>query len=332
MRRSVTIVFFVFGVLSVKAQQPFFSQFYNASYTVNPAFTGTAYGYVRAGLNYKSYFNDFEQFQTTAGHVDLSLLENDRNPDYAGVGMAIIHDQSGKAITNTKAMLSFAYHNAYGRSRNEFIAFGMQAGIDNTNVDFTGLTTQNQWVNGIGFDPGLANGENIESDNSTVVDFSAGFMWYKFLNNGASFNAGVSVYHLGRPGREFLGQKNPIERRLSVHGSARLPLTEVVNFAPSLFYFFQGDEHTINPGGAIEFSLREESYFSLGVWARNLDVFIGAIQVEYANFILGASYDLLLSSISDETRNGGFELSMSYLIKRTYKKRARIKSLRRPGL
>ena len=102
--------------------------------------------------------------------------------------------------------------------------------------------------------------------------------------------------------------------------------------SPSLFYFFQGDEHTINLGGAIEFSLREESYFSLGVWARNLDVFIGAIQVEYANFILGASYDLLLSSISDETRNGGFELSMSYLIKRTYKKRARIKSLRRPGL
>ena len=191
---------------------------------------------------------------------------------------------------------------------------------------FPQLTTQNQWVNGRGFDPGLGTGEALQGDNSTVPDFSAGLMWYKFLRNGTSFNLGFSVYHLGKPKRDFLGQENPIERRLSVHGSARFPLSQRVNLAPSGFYFYQGREHTVNLGSSIEFSLKDESYVSFGMWMRNLDVFIGAIQIEYSNFMVGASYDILLSSLADLSRNGGFELSMSYLIRRSYKKRARVNS------
>ena len=137
MKRRIAISILFFSLSIANAQEPFFSQFYNASYAVNPAFTGTAHGYVRAGVNFKSYFNDFEQFRTSAAYTDLSLLENDRNPDYAGVGAVLIHDQAGKAISNTRAILAFAYHNAFGRDQNEFLAFGMQAGIDNTNVDFS---------------------------------------------------------------------------------------------------------------------------------------------------------------------------------------------------
>ncbi|MEM7108285.1 MAG: PorP/SprF family type IX secretion system membrane protein [Bacteroidota bacterium] len=322
----LTIVFILVSIFSSKAQEPFFSQFYNAPYLVNPAFTGTAHGYVRVGANYKSYFNEFDEFNTSALYADLSLFENDRNPDYGGVGISIIHDQAGKAITNTKAMMAFAYHNAFGRDQNEFIAFGMQAGINNTNVDFSGLSTQNQWVNGLGFDPGLSSGEAIQGDNSTVLDLNAGFMWYKFLRNGNSFNLGVSAYHLSRPKRDFLGQENPVERRLSLHSSARFTMSQTVNLAPSILYWYQGGSHTVNPGASFEFSLKDESYISVGAWVRNLDVIIGAVQVEYENLMLAASYDLLLSSIADQTRNGGFELSMSYLIKRTYKKRARVNS------
>lgn len=329
MIKRLTTLLLISFVCSANAQEPFFSQFYNAPYLVNPAFTGTAHGYMRVGVNYKSYFNEFEEFNTSAVYADLSLLENDRNPDYGGVGISIVHDQAGKAITNTKAMMAFAYHNAFGRERNEFIAFGMQAGVDNTNVDFSGLSTQNQWVNGLGFNPSLSSGEAVQGDNSTVLDLSAGFLWYKFLRNGNSFNVGLSAYHLSAPKRDFLGQENPIERRLSLHGSARLALSQTMNLAPSILYWYQGGDHTVNPGASFEFTLKNESFFSLGVWARNLDAVIGSVQIEYQNLMIGASYDLLLSSIADQTRNGGFELSISYLIKRTYKKRARVSGPRR---
>ncbi|MEM9856542.1 MAG: PorP/SprF family type IX secretion system membrane protein [Bacteroidota bacterium] len=329
MKKVITIWILILICLSANAQEPFFSQFYNASYLVNPAFTGTAHGYVRVGANYKSYFNEFEEFNTSAVYADLSLLENDRNPDYGGVGMTIIRDQAGRGISNTRAVMSFAYHNAIGRDKNEFIAFGMQAGIDNTNIDLSRLTTQNQWVNGLGFDPTLSSGETIQGDNSTVLDLSAGFMWYKFFRNGNSFNVGVSGYHLSKPNRDFLGQENPIQRRLSVHGSARFSMSKTVNLAPSFLYWYQGGEHTLNPGTSLEFAMKDDSYFSFGIWVRNLDVLIGAVQIEYSNFMIGASYDYLVSSVADQTRNGGYELSISYLIQRTYKKRARVNSGKR---
>lgn len=332
MKKITSLISFLVLYSVCNGQEPFFSQFYNASYSVNPAFTGTAYGYVRAGVNYKNYFNDFDQVQTMAAFTDMSLLENDRNPDYAGVGAVIIRDQSGKVLNNTRAMLSFSYHNAFGRARNEFLAFGLQAGVDNTSIDFSGLTTQNQWVSGQGLDITLPTGELMQGDNATVLDFNAGLMWYKFLRNGTSFIFGGSVYHLSQPDRNFLGGENPINRRYAVHGSAKLPLKKSVNIAPSLFYFYQSGKHIINPGAAVEFELKNKAYVSTGAWLRNLDVAIGMIQLEYNSLIVAASYDLLLSSIADNTRNGGLEVSVSYLFERNYKKRTRIRSNTRPRI
>ncbi len=317
---------------SALAQEPFFSQFYNTPLLVNPAFTGTAYGYVRASINYKEYFNDFDDIQTVALAADMSLLENDRNPDYAGVGLILLHDRAGKALHNTKTHASFAWHNAFGRSRNEFLAFGMQVGVDNTNLDLTRLSSQNQWVQGVGFDATLVNGEDFPSDAATVIDFNAGLMWYKFLRNGTSFIAGLSAYHLAQPKREFLSQENNLNRRYIVHASSRFPINPRVNLAPTVLYFYQGGLHTISPGTSVEFVLQKEGYLSFGTWVRNLNALIGTVQFEYSNFTIGASYDLLLSSISETTRNGGAELSLTYLIKRTYKKRARIRSNIRPKL
>ena len=318
--------------LLASAQNPFFSQFYNTPLLVNPAFTGTGYGYIRASMNYKQYFNDFDDIQTAALASDMSLLENDRNPDYAGVGMILLHDQAGKALRNTRSHLSFAYHNAYGRLQNEFLAFGMQVGIDNTNLDLSGLTSQNQWVQGAGFDATLSNGEMIPSENATVLDFNAGIMWYKFLQDGTSFIAGISAYHLTEPNREFVSRENELNRRYVAHASSRFPISARVNLAPTVLYFYQAGLHTVSPGSSLEFVLQEKGYLSVGAWVRNLDALIGTVQFEYANLTVGASYDLLLSTISETTRNGGAELSITYLIKRKYKTRARIRSNIRPKL
>ncbi|TRX52045.1 type IX secretion system membrane protein PorP/SprF [Fulvivirga sp. M361] len=332
MKRLIPLFSVFLIACNAYAQEPFFSQFYNAPLSVNPAFTGTAYGYIRTTLNYKDYFNDFEKIRTVALAADLSLLENDRNPDYAGVGIYFQNDQAGQALTNTKVMASFSYHNAYGRDRNEFLAFGMQAGIDNTNLDFAGLTTQSQWVIGQGFDMDLPNGEIIQGERATVINFNAGLMWYKFLRNGTSFIVGVSSFHLAQPKRDFVGEENKLFRKYVAHGSSRIPVNQRMNFAPSLLYFYQNGNHTISPGAAIEFVLQKDSYFSFGGWVRNFNAIIGTVQLEYNNFTVGASYDLLLSSISDASRNGGLEISLNYLVKRTYKKRARIRSNTRPRL
>ncbi|MCG8390702.1 MAG: PorP/SprF family type IX secretion system membrane protein [Cytophagales bacterium] len=331
MRILFTVTLLLYSSITL-SQDPFFSQFYNTPLLVNPAFTGTAYGYVRASMNYKEYFNDFDDIQTVALAGDMSLLENDRNPDYAGIGMTLLHDQAGKALRNTRSHLSFAYHNAYGRLRNEFLAFGMQVGVDNTNLDLSGLSSQNQWVQGIGFDAGLSNGEMIPSENATVLDFSAGVMWYKFLRDGTSFIAGLSTYHLTEPNREFVSRENELSRRYIAHASSRFPIHARVNLAPTVLYFYQAGLHTISPGTSLEFVLQKSGYLSVGAWVRNLDALIGTVQFEYSNLTVGASYDLLLSNISETTRNGGAELSITYLIKRRYKTRARIRSNIRPKL
>jgi len=306
----VLLVCLLIVAVHVQAQEPFFAQFYNSPLTLYPALAGTSYGAVRTSLNYRSSLNQFDQIQTTAIAADMSLLENDRNPDYMGVGLHIMQDKAG-TFENLKSMVTVSYHKSVGRTRKSYVAFGIQSGIDNSRLNFEGLSTQSQWT-ATGYDGTLSSGESFLYESVSVFDFQAGALWYTFLSNKSSLLFGLATFHIMPANRSFLGQNYKMNQKYVAHASASFELSKKVTALPMIMFSVQNGIAVIYPGAEFEYTLDKIKRISCGVWIRNLDACTLVAGMEYAQFSAAMSYDLMISSIREASTQGGIEFKVGY--------------------
>lgn len=315
------VVMFTCLAGSTWAQDPFFSQFYNAPLTLNPALTGISYGNIKVTANYRNHLSTFDPFETYAFALDMSLFENKLNNDFMGFGVLVINDVSGFGLTNLKAMLSLAYHKSIGPSGNHFIAFAVQGGLDQTNLDFGNLSTQSQWVAGSGLDQTLGNGESFTGNNTVLIDYQAGLMWYSFVNQKTTLFAGSAVYHLTEPEKSITDVNSKLSRRYVFHGGVKLGVGAKVAVLPNVVYMQQNNSTVINSGLLLEYDLSvkggQTQLVTAGAWLRNTDGVIINTGFEIKNFQLGLSYDLIISELKTVTNKGGFEISLTYNFKKS---------------
>lgn len=330
--KKILLLALLCASLPAWGQEPFFSQFYNSPLTLNPALTGISLGNIRVNTNYKSYLSSVDPFTTIGASVDMSLFDNDKNPDFGGLGISIIQDESGLNLTHQKAMLSLAYHNAIGQNGSSYIALGIQGGIDNTQLSQTSLSTQSQWTPFSGYDPNLSSNESFADERALTVDFNAGLLWYAFLNEKTILFAGASVFHLAEPEKSFFDEKAKLARKYLGHLGAKLQIGTKVMLAPTLVYFYQNETHIINPGVAAEYSFTPMIVGTIGGWVRNIDAFIVGAGLEYNQLAVGLSYDLYLDEGKTLSSNGGYELSLTYHFKKKLKKKTRLMSNPSPRL
>ncbi|MTI20902.1 type IX secretion system membrane protein PorP/SprF [Fulvivirga sp. RKSG066] len=328
-KRLLVLGCIVLMSLTSKAQEPFFSQFYNSPLTLNPALTGIAYGQVRVASNYKNYLSSVDPFTTIGASVDMSLFDADENPDFGGLGVSVVQAESGFNLTHLKAMLSLSYHNAVGK--NSYLALGLQAGVDDTRLNNTNLSTQSQWVPLSGYDPTLASNESFDESSATTLDFNAGLLWYSFLSSKTTLFAGVSVFHISEPEKSFLGEKANLARKYLFHGGGKLDISSNVTLVPNMVYFYQNGSHIINPGVAVEYAFSSDIAGSLGGWVRNTDAFIAGAGLEYANLAVGLSYDLYVNN-NELATNGGYEVSLTYHFNKKLTKKTNVMSNPSPRL
>ena len=148
----------------------------------------------------------------------MSLLDNDRNPDYMGVGLYVMKDKAG-TFENLKSMLTVSYHKSVGRQRKSYLALGIQAGLDNSKLNYQGLSTQSQWTP-TGYDATLPSGESFLYESVSVVDFQAGVLWYSFLSEKTTLLFGLATFHIMPVNRSFLGQAYELNQKYVAHASA----------------------------------------------------------------------------------------------------------------
>ncbi len=306
------------------AQDPFFSQFYNAPLTLNPALTGISYGNIKVTANYRNHLSSFDPFETYAFSFDMSMFENKLNNDFMGLGVVIVNDVSGIGLTNLKAMLSLAYHKSIGTSGNHYLTFGAQGGIDQTNLEFGNLSTQSQWVAGRGVDRSLGNGESFSGDNTLLTDFQAGVMWYSFIGLKTTLFGGAALFHITEPEKSITGIQSKLARRFVYHGGVKLGLGAKVSVLPNVVYMQQSNSTVINAGLLFEYDLSsnasQNQMVSAGAWLRNTDAAIVNVGIDIKNFQLGLSYDMILSDLKTVTNQGGFELSLTYNFRKSFSK------------
>jgi len=315
------------------AQDPRFSQFYHSPWNLNPAMSGLFNGSWRASVIYRDQWSSFlnpEPFRSSSASFDARLPVG-RN-DHVGFGLGVLHDEAGTArFVQNRVHLGGAYLRrlAGGRGRtSHYIGAGLQAGFGQNGIDWGRLWFSRQ------FDPNTetpdysaGSGEpNANAASNMWLDLNAGVLWYTLFKNDGFVYAGAAMHHLNEPGISLIDDDSEtLYRRYAVHAGAQVPLTNELALQPGVLWLSQGPAREINLGANIRYGNNDFQELALraGAWLRmsnQLDKGLGPDALiitgmfEWERFMLGLSYDITVSSLSQANNSrGAFEISLSYI-------------------
>ncbi|MTI30374.1 type IX secretion system membrane protein PorP/SprF [Cytophagales bacterium RKSG123] len=316
------------GTLTVRAQDPQFSQFYAAPLYLNPAFTGTAEAH-RIITNFRNQWPQLPQaFNTYSLSYDYNLQKL-----RSGIGLLLVTDRAGSANLND-TQLSFSYSYRIQINKTIVVSSGLQFTYGNRFLDVNKLFFGDQISGGssvpISIDP------SIQDINSTqFFDFSSGLVVYSKV-----FWGGFSIYHMNTPNYSMLDMVNEINMKISIHGGAKIPLiytlrkgVNIPSLSPTFIYKQQGDFRQLDIG--LQFTYEP---IKTGVWYRgvplvknpidayNQDALIFLFGVQFPKFEITYSYDFNISQLGSSS-GGAHEASLIYRFK--HRKSNRKKTRRR---
>lgn len=299
----------VLSTFAAKAQDPHFSQYFQAPLYTNPALTGQVNGNYRVTALYRSQWQAFGNSFTTA-----SISADTRNGAW-GYGISAINELSSANNFNTlNATLSGAYDIAANSNTPHHFIFGLQAGIISTSYRTGDITTPSQWDPATGGGSGDL-GESFGGLSSIVPDVNFGFLWF----NGSSKVdlapfAGAAVFHLIEPEYTFGGPSVKLPRRYMVHGGVRYRTNNGLDITPHTQVMYQGGAYNAIIGANFSYALIDtETRLEGGIAYRLDDAIVPYIGMLYQDFLLGVTFDTNVSELSDVgTFKNAVEVSLTY--------------------
>lgn len=322
----------LFFNVDLRAQDPVFSQYYNAPVYLNPALVGDEDA-MMVNLNYRSQWQSLHEPYSTAQASFIYPFYRDINKGAAGqlggLGLSVFNDVAGtsRELRTTGVSASFAYN--LPLNMQNIISFGLQAQVINTRIDPEGLEWGQQYQPGIGHNPGELPVEYQNFDNSTVLSISPGAFWRYYNDNSSGFihsiYSGIAVNHLNHPDIATL---NNVEDRLPLlykyHGGIVFAVSQKVNLSANVLTLFQDTRNQSNVGAFVSYLLTDQSQglFSnsivrIGGWHRWNDSFILSTEFVTNKFQLGFSYDWNVTNLNRfQSGVGAYELSLGFRFNR----------------
>ena len=322
MRNTVLTLLLLCLMLSAKAQDPNFSQFFSSPLTLNPALTGKFEGILRVAGNYRNQWPTINNAYTTyTASIDAGILKS-RIPEFDqfGVGVLGFSDKSGNgALQNNAFALSTSYHKALDENGYNQIGLGFQgtfvSKILNVNgLHFTDMLRADGWT-------GITS-ESFSDNNLNVsyFDMNVGLLYNGTSDGSNNYYLGASMYHITRPKESFLEGQYVLDPRLTLQAGGRLPLAEYNSVHFSAIHSRQANAVNTVIGGAYMMNINQDpqspTNLYLGSWFRLGDAVIPYIGLEFGSFHIGATYDVNVSSLKPGSNmRGGAEFSLIYIKK-----------------
>lgn len=311
--KYIAFLWLLFAACPTYAQDPQFSQYYQAPLYLNPGFTGIT-EQQRVVLNHRIQWPSLPQaFTTSAFSYDIFV-----NELRSGIGILVTTDKMGSAgwRTNT-AGLSYSYK--VKLSSKLVFSPGLYFGYGSNGLDRTKLRMGDDLEYGYGgtsLDPDLA---RIGQDN--YIDFGSGFLFYT-----KTFWLGASFSHMNEPTLSVLNDQGKLPMKTAIHAGAKLPLGNSLYqrgrtsyITPSFIYRLQG-------GVFSQLDLGVNYHIdpvSIGVWYRGKpfdqafddgiqqDALILNLGLYMEKLSIGYSYDFTTSHLQ-ATSGGAHEISLIY--------------------
>ena len=247
-----------------------------------------------------------------------------------GMGINIMNDAQGPALNRISADAMYAYFLAVN-SRLTLHA-GFQASYVYRSLRTSELVMPDQVSL---YDSPVPTQESTGNLSNGYPDFAIGFA--AFTRNAY---AGISMHHLTKPDLSMSrSSRQPLQRKLTVHGGAFFPLyerrlgREALKLNPNLVYFHQAGFRQINYGLDVIYKV-----LYAGVWFRhNIDFLMNAFIVhlgyEHDYFRIGYSHDFNVSGPWRNMQNMGSH-EITFLLKLEYKggPRERFRTIKSPKI
>ena len=313
------------------AQDPQFSQFYNVSQFVNPAFAGNT-------EDYRFTFHNRYQWAGLDAQFATQLLTFDKSiPEFnSALGFLIVNDLQGRSnIRSTEFHLQYAY--VLTVSSKISFRYGMQAGLVNRSLDYSALVFPDQFIDR-GFSG--ATQENFSEGQSYFLDLGTGGILFS-----DKFWIGAAFHHINQPNTSFLQEDVPLQIRSSLHVGYRLVLksfkdqVHVGSFndaaiIPTLHLRRQGNFHQMDLGlyGIYKnvttgFWYRGIPFRQLEGRTQNNESMVFMLGTHLKNISFTYSYDAVISGLAGKA-NGAHELNITYVNRSRYEE-GRVKKKRR---
>lgn len=327
LRKYLPVFFLLLTVFKAQAQDPQFSQYYNAPLFLNPAFAGTADN-TRAVLNYRTQWPGlYKPFSTVAFSFDHRI-----EPINSGVGLIIKNDRQGASRLNSTE-IGAIYSYIVPFSEEWAFVPAIQTSFVNRSADFDdaifGDQLDQDGMTGAPTNDILASGGRV-----SYLDFSTGgvifseFFWF-----------GVEASHLNRPDQSVGTGTDRLPIKASFNAGYKIlfgdPLSRTYrerSLIPTVLYKFQGLYDQLDIGVYTIFDP-----LMLGLWYRGLPIkkfnreynnheaIVLLAGVNMAGVTFAYSYDITISSLAGYSQ-GAHEIS---LIVEWYKK-YKVKKRQRP--
>jgi type IX secretion system PorP/SprF family membrane protein len=341
MRRFLYLVLACLPFL-LQAQDPHFSQFYNAPLYLNPAMTGIFPGQFRFAANYRNQWSSVlgaDAFRTihASGEMRFQVLRD----DYFAFGINVMQDQAGAGQLRQSAGnlgASYLKQLAGGKYRtdHQYLVAGLQAGFGQYSQDWGNFWFSNQYNSSIeAVDPTLPANEFLAQSTGMFLNINAGLMYYAVFDKDASVYGGAAIMHANQPNISFLNDGGEdLYSKITVHAGGQIPFSPQFSILPAAYVAFQGPSTQSVLGANFRYTNNDwyEVALRAGLWTRlanrldkgvAMDALIYSFILEMERWQLGLSYDVNHSSLRTATNGrGAVEVSLIYV--HPYKARYRV--------
>jgi type IX secretion system PorP/SprF family membrane protein len=312
MRKLLIISLILMLQVGLKAQDPQFSQFYNTSLMINPAYVGGTECY-RAGINARTQWLGLQTaYNTTLAYMDFNYADYN-----SGLGFMALYDQSGIAKLNNIELSGLYSYQVQHKEYN--LRMGIQGSFVSRHVDYSKILFEDQ------FSPNLDVVKPITDDpirdytTKNYADFSAGFMFYK----SNKYWVGFSAHHLNRPEQGFFLSESRLPIKYSVqlgykfeHRIKTMTSEDVILVYPCFLYksqakFDQADYGIYSYYNHYMFGLFYRGiYFKQFEDERNKDAFTVHLGYNYKHWQFFYSYDFTINHIGLRNTWGSHEIAV----------------------
>lgn len=318
--------------LESRAQDPVFSQYYNAPLYLNPALIGDEESML-VNLNYRSQWRSLHDPYSTAQASFIYPFYRDINKGAAGqlggMGISVFNDIAGinREFKTTGFSTSFAYN--LPLSRQNILSFGLQAQLINTRIDPENNQWGQQYQPGVGHNPGELPAEYQDFDNSVAFSITPGAFWRYFNDNTSGFihsiYSGIAVNHLNHPDVATIDdQTDRLPLLYKYHGGVVFSVSQKVNLSANILTLFQDTKNQSNVGAFISYLLIDQnqglfsnSIIRVGGWHRWNDSFILSTEFVTNKFQVGFSYDWNVTDLNNfQAGVGAYEVSLGFRFNR----------------
>lgn len=297
----------------VHAQDPHFSQFYEAPLLLNPARAGFINGTYQLTGIYRSQWSDVTlPFKTISGTINVNVPSGKNKNNIIGIALTDFADKSGDAAYITNHFNgAFAYHRNFGANFNHYIGGGLMMGVGSTSFDQSKLTFDEDFMSG-------TNTEALDDSKASYFDLSFGAE-YNFLNDESHFNAGIACYHLTQPSISYSNNSSSvIYRKFVLDAGYSKKLNDKIDFIPRLAFMTQGPSHEFDFGADLKFKITQNmnTNYALyaGAYLRVGDAFIPKLRIDMGDLSFGFSYDFTISKLAQVSQTaGGPEITLLYI-------------------